>query len=183
MTKEIDDITAFHNHNLYIPSRTIVLRLPSGEIDHESADEFIKNIHILEQLNHDPIRVFLNCPGGSVIDGTAIYSAILACPALVTGIVLGEASSMGALILCAFDRRLAYPASRFMLHDGTTEVSGTIRDVEKDVESDRLSRLDQYRILAEATGKPAKYWARKLANNYHLSAEQALAEGLIDEII
>jgi ATP-dependent protease ClpP protease subunit len=90
---------------------------------------------------------------------------------------------MGALILCAFDRRLAYPASRFMLHDGTTEVSGTIRDVEKDVESDRLSRLDQYRILAEATGKPAKYWARKLANNYHLSAEQALAEGLIDEII
>lgn len=184
MSKD-DAISQFHEYGLHVPSRTIMLQLDSddNEVNHNAADRVIKNLHILELLDHTPIRVYLNCPGGSVTDGMAIYDAILACTSRITGLVLGEASSMGALILQAFDRRIAYKWSRFMLHDGENSVSGNWRDVEKAVESDRLFRLDSYRILAEATGKPAKYWQRKLANDYYLNAQQALEENLIDEIL
>lgn len=185
MSKEIEDITAFHDHGLYLPSRTLYLHqdLEDSEVNHNVAARAIKNLHILEQISDAAIRIYINTPGGDVISGMAIYDAIISSPCLIKGIVLGEASSMGAIILQGCDSRVARKWARFMLHDGSNSVEGNWRDVEKAVESDRLFRLDSYRILAEATGKPAKYWQRKLANDYYLNAEQALAEGLIDEIL
>lgn len=176
----------FHVHGLHIKSRTIYLQQDEGdsEVNHNMAARCIKNLHVLQQLDpYGSVEVLMNCPGGSTTDGMAIYDAIKAFPGHVTGKVLGEASSMGAIILQAFDKRQAYSWARFLLHDGSMEVSGTLRDVERQVEAEKILRIETYRIYAERTGKPAKYWNRKLNHDLILSAQQALEEGLIDEII
>jgi ATP-dependent Clp protease protease subunit len=183
-----ENIEQFHNNGLWIPSRTIKLEVEvlegetEPELTHKAASQFFKNLQILEDLNSDPIRVYMNCPGGSVTAGMAIYNAIDSSPCRVTGIVLGEAASMGSVLLQAFDWRVAFPYSRFMLHDGSTEISGTVRNIEKAIEFDKADRLEMYRIFAKRTGQKSTYWSRKLQQDYYLNAKQALDEGLIDEI-
>ena len=181
-----ENLTAFHEHGLWIPSRTIELRLhgeDDPELDHRTAGQFLRNLTVLESLSDEPIRVMMNCPGGSVVDGMAMFDAIQASKCETTCVVLGEAASMGAILLQAFTHRHSMPSARFLLHDGSDEQKGTIRDIEVAVAFGKRAREEDYRILAERTGKPAAYWRKKLAQDYILSAGEALNEGLIDEIL
>jgi ATP-dependent Clp protease protease subunit len=143
----------------------------------------IKNLLILNTISSDPITLIINCPGGNVDDGWAIYDAIQSSKAPIIAQVLGQASSMGAIILQAAQVRQAYPFTRLMLHDGWVGAAGNARDVEANIEVSRLDRYRSYQIFAKRTGKPSSYWSRKMAKDYFLSADQALEEGLIDEII
>lgn len=188
MTSLYEDIEKFHEYGLWLPSRTIKLDLLSEdasdvEINHAGAARFFKNLLILEELGNEPIRVYINCPGGLELDGIAVYDAIKSSKCHMTGIVLGQAQSMGAIILQAFDHRIALPSSYFMLHDGSDTLSGNVRDIEKTVEANKALRLEGYKALSQRTGKEAAYWNRKLATDYILSAPQALTENLIDEIL
>ena len=90
---------------------------------------------------------------------------------------------MGAILLQAFTRRQSMPSARFLLHDGSSEEKGNVRDIERAVEFGKRQRAEDYRILADRTGKSASYWRKKLAHDYILSATEALNEGLIDEIL
>ena len=176
-------IAEFHDYGICVPSRTVNVELGDDEeVNWHTANGFIKNIHILELLGDKPIKVLINCPGGSVTSGMAIYDALKASKCQTVGYVYGEASSMGSVILQACTRRIAMPSSYFLLHDGETSVSGNLRDVEARVEADRKERLHCYRIYAQRTGKPAKYWYGKLSKDFVLFAEDALKEGIVDEI-
>ncbi len=176
-------IGQFHDHGLWVPSRTVNVELGSDEeLNWHSANTFIKNMHILEQLGADPIKVLINCPGGSVVDGMAIFDCIRASMCATVGYVYGEASSMGSVILQACGRRVAMPSSCLLLHDGSTSQSGNLRDVEARVEADRKERLKCYKIYAERTGKTAKFWYAKMSKDLVLYANEALEAGLIDEI-
>ncbi len=183
-----ENINAYHDRGLWIPSRTIYLessRLEGDdpELDFDTAAKFIKNLHILETLGDEEIRVYLNCPGGSDVDGMAIYDAIEASPCSTRAIVLGEAASMGAVILQAFTWRTATPYARFLLHNGTIELKGPVRDIERQVDAARLERIGMHQIFAHRTGKKASYWARKLQTDYLLNATEAKMENLIDEVL
>ncbi len=182
-----DDISNFHEYGIHVPSRTIKLDLDHAddgvEVGPDTAAKLIKNLVILETLNKDPITIKMNCPGGNVIDGLAIYDAISAAQSHVTIEVFGEASSMGAWILQAADERVMYPFSRMMLHEGPNAVEGHGIDVEKSVEHDKYWRFRFYKILSDRCGKSSKYWQRKIARDWFLNAEQALAENLIDRIM
>lgn len=182
-----DAIDQFHEYGIHVPSRTIKFDLDiddEGGVDvgPQAASKIIKNLTILESINSEPITIIMNCPGGHVIDGLAIYDAILACKSHITIKVLGQASSMGAWILQAADERVAYPFSRFMLHEGFNAVEGHAIDVEKAVEHDKYWRYRFYKILSDRCGKATKYWQRKIARDWFLNADQALAEKLIDRI-
>jgi ATP-dependent Clp protease, protease subunit len=183
-----DAVDQFHEYGLHIPSRTIKFELDTDEsgaveVGPVSAATMIKNLLILEHINAEPITIIMNCPGGSVTDGLAIYDAISAAKSHITIKVLGEASSMGAWILQAADERVAYPFSRIMLHEGPNSVEGHAIDVEKAVDYDKLMRFKFYKILEQRCGKTSRYWARKIARDWFLTAEQALEENLIDRII
>lgn len=182
-----ENLTAFHDHGLWIPSRTIYLELGGGddaELNHETAAKFIKNFTVLETLDSTAeIRVYINCPGGSVIDGMAMFDVVKGSSCDTVGVVMGEASSMAAILLQAFTRRQAFPYARILLHDGIDSQSGNVRDIEKSIEWGRKQRAEDYRILAERTGKDPSYWRKKLACDYILSASEALEERLIDEIL
>jgi ATP-dependent Clp protease protease subunit len=182
-----DHIAQFQEHGLWVPGR--ILWLENGgaeddpELDHSSASKLIKNLKVLESLGSGPITLYINCGGGSEIDGMAIYDMLKRSSCKIIGVVTGEASSMGSVVLQACSVRQATENAYFLLHDGTTEQKGSVRDVEARVEGDRKARLNCYRIYAERTGKPSKYWYRKLSKDLILFAKDALKENLIDEII
>ena len=184
MNKE--EIDLFHSTGLSIRQRVIYLKQDEEdpEVNHNVAARCIKNLRILEQVDrYGSIEIIINSPGGNISDGLAIYDAICAFPGKVTGTVLGQASSMGSIILQACDIRRAYPNSEILLHDGNIELDGTIRDVKKQIEFTWEQCLRSYRIYADRSGRKPQYWYRKLATDYILTPEKALTEGLIDEII
>ena len=111
-----DDADRFHDYGIHIPTRTIVI---SNAIDEVEAERVLKNIHILESINKEPITIIINTPGGYVFQGMAIYGAIAACESYVTAIVRGQASSMGSLILQAADHRVVDPYAIIMIHHGS----------------------------------------------------------------
>jgi ATP-dependent Clp protease, protease subunit len=188
---DLDNIAQFHEYGIYVPGRTIKLDLDgsdsddptSVEVGPATASKLIKNLIALDSINHEPITIIMNCPGGNVVDGLAIYDAICASKSHVTIQVLGEASSMGAFILQAADHRQMYPFSRLMLHDGSISVAGNHVDVEKSIEHEKYWRFRMYKMLEHRTGVSSQYWKRKMQTDWFLSAEQALKEKLIDEII
>jgi ATP-dependent protease ClpP protease subunit len=180
-------VNAYHHHGLWVPGRRIYLKAGDDdgdpEVNHVTSESFIKNIDILQSMSSDPITVVINTGGGNDVDGKAIYDIVKASPCHMVGIAVGECASSGITILQAFDERLAYKSTYFLVHDGSLTVSGSMRDVERQVEANRQIRLDYYRLLEESTKRPHQYWSRKLQQDYCLNAQQALAESLIDRII
>lgn len=187
--KSLDEIELFLEHGVHLPSRTIKLDLEEDSPDDggpaigiRTASKFIKNLIVLETINSDPITIVINSAGGSVDDGWAIYDAIRSAKSKTIIKVLGQCSSMALVILQAATERVGYPWSRYMGHDGSVGIHANARDVEAYVEFAKIDRYRVYEVFAQRTGKPKSYWNRRFAKDYYMSAEQALAEGLIDRI-
>lgn len=120
---EKDDVEHFMENELYIPTRTIWIG-PINATDFETnaimAERAIKNLHILDSINDDPIEILMLNFGGEVTAGMAIYDAIMLCRCMVTIKVFGAANSMGSIILQAADKRLLAPNAEVMIHMGET---------------------------------------------------------------
>jgi ATP-dependent Clp protease protease subunit len=137
-----------------------------------------------ENKNQD-INLFLNTPGGSVTAGLAIYDTIqfVQCP--VATYCIGQAASMGALLLAAGSKgkRHALPHSRIMIHQPWGGVGGTAVDIS--IQADEILRLKQTlnEILARHTGKSPEQVAKDSDRDFFMGAREARAYGLIDEIV
>lgn len=169
----------YYSHGLHIPSRTIDL---IGDVG-DAATTFIRNFRLLEHQGPEPITVFLNSGGGSIVDGFAIFDVISLSRNHVTIQVYGEAASMAAVILQAGDARQMAPNAQLMLHDGEAAQDLQQRDFERFAADLKRCRERRYRIFAERSGKSIEHYRRKLAHDWHLTAKEALNESLIDEII
>lgn len=184
MSYKHDAITLFFDRGIYLPTRTMLLEATDdGQINSVIASNFIKGLHILNDLSHRPIRIILNSIGGNIVDGFAMYDAILASESEVTIEVNGCASSMGAVILQAATRRVARTHSEIMLHDGTSTVDGRWRDAELSIAHHRTYRKRMYDVFSKRTGKKPAYYRERMKNDWYLTPEQALTEGLIDEVV
>lgn len=136
-----------------------------------------------------PISVELNSPGGSIMEGFAAIDTIASveaagCP--VTMIVRGQACSMAAVVLQSASKRIIGPNSFLMLHKAAFGIApGTKSDeVEDSLEEARMMETQIYNILAKRGGKTAAWWRKKLSRRKDVwwTAEQALADGLVDTI-
>jgi ATP-dependent Clp protease protease subunit len=127
----------------------------------------------------------LNTPGGSVTAGLAIYDTMqfVQCP--VSTYCIGQAASMGALLLAAGTKgkRHALPHSRIMIHQPWGGVGGTAIDIS--IQADEILRLKQTisEILARHTGKSAELVAKDSDRDFFMGAAESKAYGLIDEIV
>lgn len=116
-----DDLALFFDHNLCLETRTVTF---FSEINEESAESFIKALHILDNYKSGTVNVKFSSDGGCVISGFAMYDAIRAMKNHVRGIVYGECSSMGTVVLQGFDERCLMPNSFLMIHSGSQTISG-----------------------------------------------------------
>ncbi len=153
-------------------------------------EDHIANLVIAQLLfleSEDPekdISLYINSPGGVVTSGLAIYDTIQYLKAPVSTICIGQAASMGAVLLAAgaTGKRYALPNSRIMIHQGSGGYRGNTPDVEIQVKemlhlTDRLMH-----ILAKHTGQEYEKVRNDSERDYFLSAEEAKAYGVIDEV-
>lgn len=131
------------------------------------------------------ISIYINSPGGVVTAGMAIYDTMqfLKCP--ITTYCVGQAASMGAVLLAAGTKgkRFALPNSRIMIHQPLGGSQGQATDIE--IQTKEILRMKKRlnEILADHTGKPIKTIEKDTDRDFFMSAEEAVKYGLVDEVV
>jgi ATP-dependent Clp protease, protease subunit len=155
-----------------------------------TVDDDVANIVIAQFLfleSEDPdkdIQLYVNSPGGVVTAGLAIYDTMqyVRCP--VSTICIGQAASMGALLLGAGQkgRRYALPHSRIMIHQPLGGARGQATDIEIQAREIRHAKDVVTDILVRSTGKPRDQIQKDIERDFYMGPGQAKEYGLIDEI-
>ena len=131
------------------------------------------------------VSVYVNSPGGSVTAGLAIYDTMQFLKCDVVTYCVGQAASMGAVLLAAGakGKRHALPGARIMIHQPWGGAQGTASDIH--IQAQEILRLKDYLngILAKHTGKSAKEVAKDTDRDYFMSAEEAAKYGLVDDVL
>jgi len=155
-------------------------------IDDYVADLVIAQMLFLESKDPDKdISLYINTPGGLVTAGLAIYDTIQYVKCDVKTICIGQAASIGAVLLAAGTKgkRYALPNSRILIHQPMGGAQGQAIDVKIHAEELLKIRDQLNRILAKHTGQPLEKIERDTDRDYFMNAEEALKYGIIDEII
>jgi ATP-dependent Clp protease protease subunit len=131
------------------------------------------------------IQFYINSPGGYVSAGLAIYDTIQYIQPNVSTICMGQAASMGALLLAAGTKgkRFALPHSRIMIHQPAGGAQGQASDIEIHAREILVLRERLNQILAKHTGQPIAQIEKDTDRNYFMSAEEAVKYGIIDEVL
>ena len=154
-------------------------------------DDIVSNLIIAQLLflqNEDPgreISVYINSPGGSVTAGLAIYDTIQFVKPPVATYCVGQAASMGALLLCAGTKgkRFALPAARIMIHQPWGGVQGAAADISIQAREILRMREKINELLAKHTGQVLEKIQKDTDRDYFMSAEEAKEYGIVDEVL
>ncbi len=157
-----------------------------GEIRDESADLVVAQLLYLESENPDKdINMYINSPGGSVTAGLAIYDTMQYVKCDVQTICMGQAASMGAILLAGgtVGKRYALPSSRVMIHQPWGGAQGQESDIA--IQAKEIIRLKKLSIkyFSEQTGKSEEDVAKDMERDFYMSAEEAKQYGIVDHIM
>lgn len=179
------DTENFHAYGLHIQTRAIYVGshssghddLESGT-DHRMAEGLLKNLHILNSISSDPIKIYMNNPGGDDYHMYAMYDEIAASPSEVMIIGSGHVASAGAFVLQAARRRVLRPHCRVLIHYGSAPVTREAEilcDIYRNVifskmkeHRPKLTKASMHELLLQDT------W---------FSANEAVSMGLADEVL
>ena len=157
-----------------------------SEIDDELANQIIGVMLYLDsESSSKPIYLYINCPGGSVIAGLAIYDTMNHIKSKVVTINVGLSASMASFLLCAGQRgmRLALPHSRVMIHQPAGGAQGQAEDIK--VEAAQIIKIKDNLVKAYAmlTGQTQETIVRDLDRDNFMSAQEACDYGIVDKVI
>ena len=157
-----------------------------GEVHDEIANLVIAQMLFLEADDPESdIHLYVNSPGGSVTAGLAIYDTMQYIRPDVSTFCVGQAASMGAVLLAAgaAGKRSALPNSRVMLHQPWGGARGQAADI--DIQAREILKLRDRlnELLAHHTGKPVDEIARDSERDYFLSGEEARVYGVVDQVV
>ena len=155
-------------------------------IDDSVANTLVAQLLFLQAEDQKKdIHLYINSPGGSVTAGLAIYDTMqmISCP--VNTYCLGQAASMGAILLAAGSagKRFALPHSRIMVHQPSGGFEGTAADIS--IQAQEILRLKDalYNILSKHTGRTSEELRSQSDRDFFMSAEEAIANGLVDKVL
>ena len=174
---------AYDIYSRLLKDRIIFLGTP---IDDNVANVMIAQLLFLEAEDAESdIAFYINCPGGLVSSGLAVYDTIQYLKEEVQTICIGQASSMGAVLLAAGakGKRFALPHSRIMIHQPTGGFSGQAEDI--DIQAKEILRITETlnNILASHTGQDVEKVAADTQRDYYFSSNEAKAYGIIDSVM
>ena len=157
----------------------------------EAIDEYVAHLTVAQLLylaaeNEDkPINVYINCPGGLVTAGLAIYDTMQFIKPDIATICMGQAASMGALLLTAGTpgQRYALPHARMLIHQPLGGARGQATDIEIQAREILNTRAMINKLMAQHTGQPLERIQTDTERDYFMSAEEAVAYGLIDSVL
>ena len=154
-------------------------------------DDYVANLAIaqllflqMEDMNKD-VSIYVNSPGGSVTSGLAIYDTMQFLKCDVATYCVGQASSMGALLLAAGTKgkRHALPNSRIMIHQPWGGIQGAAEDISRHAKEILRMRDRINELLSSHTGQPLEKVQKDTDRDYFMSAQESKEYGIIDEVI
>ena len=157
-----------------------------GPVDDMTANVIVAQLLFLEADNPDKdISLYINSPGGSVTAGMAIYDTMQFIKPDVSTLCIGQAASMGALLLAAGEKgkRFCLPNSRVMIHQPLGGFQGQASDIEIHAKEILFLKEKLNQILATHTGQTLKKIAADTDRDNFLSAEQSVEYGMVDQVI
>ena len=166
-----------------LKDRIVFLGTP---INDDVANLIVAQLLYLEAEDADKdVIMYLNSPGGVVTSGLAIYDAMKYIRCDVQTVCVGQCASMGAVLLCAGTKgkRHILPNSRVMIHQPPGGAGGPARDIEIQAAEIIKLRGQLNEIIAEACGKPLAQVVQDTDRDFYMSAEEAIAYGLVDKIV
>ena len=166
----------------FLKTRQILL---SGEINKELAEKIVRDLLMMEADSSEPIRMYIDSPGGDVEAGFAIFDMIRFINAPVTLIGMGLVASAAALILLAVpkERRVALPNSQYLIHQPMSGIKGVATDIEIHAQELAKTRAKLNKIISDETGKDLEQVTKDTDRDYWLNAEEAVSYGLVSRIV
>lgn len=174
---------AFDIYSRLLKDRLIFL---GGPIDDYVANLVVAQLLFLESENPDKdISIYINSPGGVVTAGLAIYDTMQFIKPDVSTMCVGQAASMGALLLAAgtHGKRYCLPNARVMIHQPLGGVQGQASDIAIHAEETLKIRAKLNQILAKHTGQPEEVIAKDTDRDNFMSSDKAVKYGLVDKIL
>lgn len=157
----------------------------SGEIDDNLANIIVSELLYLDSLNHEPINLYINSPGGSITSGMAIYDTMNFIKSKVSTVCIGLAASMAAFLLSCGEKnqRYALPNSEIMIHQPLGGAKGQATEIQ--IAAERIIKLKRKlnKILSENTNQNIKKIEKDTERDHFLSPKEALEYGLIDKVL
>ncbi|NQW34679.1 MAG: ATP-dependent Clp endopeptidase proteolytic subunit ClpP [Methylophilales bacterium] len=157
-----------------------------GPVDDMTANVIVAQLLFLEAENPDKdISLYINSPGGSVTAGMAIYDTMQFIKPDVSTLCIGQAASMGALLLTAGqkNKRFCLPNSRVMIHQPLGGFQGQASDIEIHAKEILFLKNKLNQILSDHTGKPIEKIAEDTDRDNFMSATDAVKYGMVDQVI
>ena len=158
----------------------------TGPVEDHMANLIVAQLLFCESENPDKdIHLYINSPGGSVTAGLSIYDTMQFIQPDISTMCIGQAASMGALLLAGgtSGKRLALPHSRMMIHQPSGGAQGQASDIEIQAQEIIKTRQRLNEVLAEHTGQEIDVIAKDTERDNFMSAEEAVAYGLVDKVI
>ena len=155
----------------------------NGEVNDTNAYDIITKLLYLDSVNNEEISLYINSPGGSVIQGLAIIDCMNIIKSNVSTYCIGLAYSMGAIILACGNKRYALENSEIMIHSPSTSLSGKADEIA--LSSKRLDETKNklIEILSKKTKKNKKQINKYFNCDSFMNSNEALEFGIIDKII
>lgn len=174
---------AFDIYSLLLKERIVFL---GQEVDDQIANLLVAEILHLDAV--DPgrdISLYINSPGGAAYAGMAIYDVMQHVRSEVSTVCVGIGMSAAAMILCggASGKRLATPNAKIMIHQGTAGARGAPRDMEIHLREVLATTKRMAQVIAFHSGRAVEQVERDIDRDYFMTAEEARAYGLVDEVL
>ncbi|MCL4765154.1 MAG: ATP-dependent Clp protease proteolytic subunit [Hyphomicrobiaceae bacterium] len=171
-----------------LPSRLLKERIifVTGPIEDQSAASICMQLLFLEAENpKKEISMYINSPGGVVTSGMAIYDTMQFIRPPVATLCIGQAASMGSLLLCAGNKGMRYALcnARIMVHQPSGGFSGQVSDIERHAEDIIKMKRRLNEVYVKHTSQSYETIERTLDRDYFMTAEQACEFGLIDRVL
>jgi ATP-dependent Clp protease protease subunit len=165
-----------------LKTRTILI---SGTINKELAEKTIRQLLLLEDMSGEPIRVFIDSPGGDADAGYAIFDMLRFVKPDIWTIGMGLVASAAAIIQLAApkERRVGLPNSHYLIHQPLSGIRGVATDIE--IHAKELEKLREKinRLIADETGIPYNQVEKDTDRDYWMNAQEAVNYGLISKVI
>tara|TARA_A100001035_G_scaffold242074_1_gene208361 strand:+ start:17 stop:619 length:603 start_codon:yes stop_codon:yes gene_type:complete len=174
---------AFDIYSRLLKERVIFI---TGPINDNLSNLIVAQLLFLESENpKKDINIYINSPGGVISSGLAIYDTMQFVSPSISTLCIGQAASMGALLLCGGDKkkRFALPNSRIMIHQPLGGFQGQASDIEIHAKEILLMKKKVNEILAKHTGKSMKIIEKDTDRDNFLNANEAKDYGIVDDIL
>lgn len=157
-----------------------------GEVHDDSAEAIVKKILYYDGISNDDITIYINSPGGVISSGLAIYDAMQYAKSDISTVVMGQAASMAAVLLCAGakGKRYAWEHSRVLIHQPliSGNMFGPASDIQIQAEEMLRIREKLNHILASHTGQSIKKIAEDTDRDFFMSSDEAKKYGIVDKV-